>query len=91
MSHSTPITRRQLLTRLGLTTGAAYVAPVMLHLDAARASGVSGQSLPSRSYPSVSSPSRARGRRPDDAALRRRLRDAELQAEAALLRQLFGL
>jgi hypothetical protein len=90
MTDSPPVTRRHLLTRLGLATGAAYAAPVMLHLDAARASGVSGRSLPSRSYPSVSSPSRAR-RRGDDAALRRRLRDAEAQAEAALLRRLFGL
>ena len=29
------VTRRQLLTRLGLGLGVAYAAPVMLHLDTA--------------------------------------------------------
>lgn len=33
------ISRRRMLTRLGLATGAAYVAPVMMHLGAAHASG----------------------------------------------------
>lgn len=36
------ISRRRLLARLGLATGAAYVAPVMMHLGAAHASGGSG-------------------------------------------------
>ncbi|KJS44977.1 MAG: hypothetical protein VR71_03815 [Roseovarius sp. BRH_c41] len=37
------LTRRRLLTRLGLATGLAYVAPVMMHLGAAHASGASGR------------------------------------------------
>ncbi|WP_037295749.1 hypothetical protein [Roseobacter sp. AzwK-3b] len=36
------ISRRRMLARLGLTTGAIYVAPVMMHLGAAHASGGSG-------------------------------------------------
>lgn len=91
MTEAPHLTRRHLLVRLGLTAGAAYAAPVMLHLDAARASGVSGHSRPSRSYPSASGPSRARRKVRDDAALRGRLREAEARAEAALLRQIFGL
>lgn len=83
--------RRRLLMRLGLASGAAYVAPVMLHLDAARASGVSWSSRPRgrMSRPSLSRPSRPHRR--DEAALRRRLRDLETEAQAALLRRLLGL
>ena len=44
MTDTTLISRRRLLTRLGLAAGAAYVAPVMLHLNPARASGASGGS-----------------------------------------------
>lgn len=33
------LTRRKLLGRVGLAAGAAYVAPVMMHLNAAHASG----------------------------------------------------
>ncbi|MCU0814902.1 MAG: hypothetical protein MUF74_00015 [Cypionkella sp.] len=43
------VSRRQLLARLGLAAGAAYVAPTMLGMNAARASGASrgGNSGPS--------------------------------------------
>lgn len=41
--HTKALTRRRLLTRLGLATGLAYVAPVMMHLGAAHASGASGR------------------------------------------------
>lgn len=37
----TELSRRALLTRLGLAAGAAYVAPGLIGLDAARASGLS--------------------------------------------------
>lgn len=40
--HKTDLSRRRMLARLGLATGAAYVAPVMMHLSAAHASGGSG-------------------------------------------------
>lgn len=54
------LSRRRLLTRLGLAAGAAYVAPTMLHLTPAKASG---NSRPSYSRPSFSRPSRRdRGR-----------------------------
>jgi len=57
-------TRRRLLTRLGLAAGAAYVAPTMLHLTPASASG---RSRPSFSRPSFSRPSYGRqGRYRDD-------------------------
>lgn len=36
------ISRRHLLARVGLAAGAAYMAPVMMGLNAARASGASG-------------------------------------------------
>lgn len=42
MTHKddTPnLSRRRLLARIGLTAGAVYVAPVMMHLNAAHASG----------------------------------------------------
>ncbi|MEE4345915.1 MAG: hypothetical protein V2I53_03945 [Paracoccaceae bacterium] len=55
-------TRRRLLTRLGLAAGVAYVAPTMLHLTPAKASGRSGYSRPSHSRPS-----RGRGRGKRDA------------------------
>ncbi|WP_093031992.1 hypothetical protein [Roseovarius azorensis] len=40
---STALTRRRALARLGLAAGLAYVAPVMMHLGAAHASGASGR------------------------------------------------
>lgn len=52
------ITRRNLLIRSGFAAGAAYVAPAMLGLNAAHASGASN-SGPSRSAPSRSAPSRS--------------------------------
>lgn len=88
-----PLTRRRLLARLGLGAAGAYVAPVMVHLDAARASGVSGRSAsrPSRggAVSRASRPSRPGGGRSQDDAMRRRLRAAE--AEAQRLRRLLGL
>ena len=48
------LSRRQLLGRLGLAAGAAYVAPVMLHMSPAHASGASAAS-------GASSPSPASG------------------------------
>ncbi|MEX1235301.1 MAG: hypothetical protein WEB56_09980 [Roseovarius sp.] len=36
------ISRRRMLAKLGLATGVAYVAPAMMHLSAAHASGGSG-------------------------------------------------
>ena len=51
------LSRRRLLTRLGLAAGVAYVAPTMLHLTPAHASG---KSRPSYSRPSR--PDRHRGR-----------------------------
>jgi hypothetical protein len=59
------LTRRRLLTRLGLAAGAAYVAPTMLHLTPASASGRSGYSRPSYSRPSFSRPSRGYRARDD--------------------------
>lgn len=43
-SISNVLTRRRMLARLGLAAGAAYVAPAMIGLNAARASGTSGGS-----------------------------------------------
>lgn len=40
----TQLSRRALLTRLGLAAGAAYVAPGLIGFDAARASGLSAPS-----------------------------------------------
>jgi hypothetical protein len=61
--NDTPdLSRRRLLTRLGLAAGVAYVAPTMLHLTPAKASG---KSRPSYSRPSFSRPSR-RDRYRDD-------------------------
>lgn len=61
------LSRRSLLARIGLTAGAAYVAPTLLHLTPAHASGFSrgsGYSRPSYSRPSFSRPSRGnRGNR----------------------------
>jgi len=37
------LSRRRMLARLGLVAGAAYVAPVMLQLGEAKASGRSGR------------------------------------------------
>lgn len=64
------LSRRRLLVRIGLVAGAAYVAPAMVGLNAAHASGGSGgsgggsgasapsaASAPSVSTPSVSTPS----------------------------------
>ncbi|MFN3663548.1 hypothetical protein [Yoonia sp.] len=58
------ITRRNLLAKLGLATGAAYVAPTLMGMDTASASTGSGASRPSRpSSPSrPSRPSRTGGR-----------------------------
>jgi len=47
-SDMTPLSRRKLLAKIGLGAGVAYVAPVMLHMSPARASGVSAASAPSR-------------------------------------------
>lgn len=69
---STVLTRRRLLTRVGLAAGAAYMAPAMVGLNAARASGGSGgNSGASRSTASApsrgnSGPSRPRRRNGDD-------------------------
>lgn len=64
--HDKPdLSRRRLLTRLGLAAGAAYVAPTMLQMTPAKASGRSGYSRPSYSRPSFSRPSR-RDRARDD-------------------------
>jgi hypothetical protein len=41
-STSTVLTRRRLLARVGLAASAAYMAPAMVGLNAARASGASG-------------------------------------------------
>ena len=61
------LSRRRLLARLGLAAGAAYVAPTLLQLTPAHASGFSrgsGYSRPSYSRPSFSRPSRGdRGNR----------------------------
>jgi hypothetical protein len=54
---STVLTRRRLLTRVGLAAGAAYMAPAMVGLNAARASGVSGGSS-GASRSAASAPSR---------------------------------
>ena len=61
------LSRRRLLARLGLAAGAAYVAPTLLHLTPASASGKSrpSYSRPSYSRPSFSRPSRG-GRARDD-------------------------
>ena len=59
------LSRRRLLARLGLAAGVAYVAPTMLQLTPAHASGFSrgsGYSRPSYSRPSISRPSRGAGR-----------------------------
>lgn len=57
-TQDTPdLSRRRLLTRLGLAAGVAYVAPTMLQMTPAKASGRSGYSRPS-----ISRPSRGRGR-----------------------------
>jgi hypothetical protein len=62
------LSRRRLLARLGLAAGTAYVAPTLLQLTPAHASGFSrgsGYSRPSYSRPSFSRPSRGnRGHRP---------------------------
>lgn len=57
------LSRRHLLTRLGLAAGAAYAAPTLLQLTPAHASGFSrssGYSRPSFSRPSHSRPSFSR-------------------------------
>jgi hypothetical protein len=54
-----PLTRRAMLTRIGLAAGTAYVAPTMLHLTPAHASGASAPSAASRPRP-ASGPSRPR-------------------------------
>lgn len=53
-SRKDTATRRQMLARLGLAAGAAYVAPTMMGLNAARASGASGASGGGNSGPSGS-------------------------------------
>lgn len=72
-STSNVLTRRRLLARVGLAAGAAYMAPAMVGLNAAHASGNSGgsggssgpsrgrSSGPSRSRPSGPSRSRPSG------------------------------
>ncbi|RUT28837.1 hypothetical protein EMQ25_15725 [Arsenicitalea aurantiaca] len=59
------IGRRQMLARLGLAAGAAYMAPVMLSLSQARASGgsYSAPSAASFSAPSRGSSARSGGSR----------------------------
>lgn len=53
------LSRRRLLTRLGLAAGAAYVAPVFMQLDAAEAATrPSKPSKPSRPRRRPSRPSR---------------------------------
>jgi len=62
--HENPApSRRKVLAKLGLAAGAAYMAPVMLSLSQAHASGYSGASGASRaSAPSRwSGPSRSSG------------------------------
>lgn len=44
LNTANPMTRRRLLARVGLVAGAAYVAPTMIGLNAAHASGNSGGS-----------------------------------------------
>lgn len=44
LSTANPLTRRRLLARVGLIASAAYVAPTMIGLNAAHASGNSGAS-----------------------------------------------
>ena len=59
--NSPDLSRRRLFTRLGLAAGVAYVAPTLLQLTPAHASGFSrgsGYSRPSYSRPSFSRPSR---------------------------------
>lgn len=51
--------RRQLLAKLGLAVGAAYITPTVLSLSEARASGGSAGSNSGASRSSVSAPSRA--------------------------------
>lgn len=64
-STSNILTRRRLLARVGLAASAAYMAPAMIGLNAAHASGNSGVSRgssgPSRSRPSGPSRSRPSG------------------------------
>ena len=50
------MSRRRMLTRLGMTATALYAAPVMLQISDARASGFTGasHSRPSHSRPSFS-------------------------------------
>lgn len=83
--ESPTLTRRRALARLGLAAGLAYVAPVMVHLGAAHASGASGRgsgwsrgsrgSGPSGQgyYRSVSYGSGPSGRRQDGRVSTRRL------------------
>ena len=61
------LTRRRLLARVGLAAGAAYVAPVMMGLNAAHASGASGGNSGGNSGASRggnSAPSRSRASAP---------------------------
>jgi|GEM_PF-2989752 len=55
------ISRRRLLTRVGLAAGAAYIAPAMVGLNAARASGVSGGGSDGSGSGSSSGPSQSSG------------------------------
>lgn len=57
------MSRRRMLTILGLTAGAAYAAPVLLQLGDAKASTISGPRRPRRSRPSHSRPSGPRRQR----------------------------
>lgn len=57
------MSRRRMLTILGLTAGAAYAAPVLLQLGEAKASSFSGPRRPRRSRPSYSRPSGPRRQR----------------------------
>lgn len=62
------LSRRRLLTRIGLAAGTAYVAPTLLHLTPARASDGSrgsGRARASYSRPSYSRPSFSRPSRRD--------------------------
>lgn len=62
-TNSPLLTRRRLLTRVGLAAGAAYMAPAMVGLNAAHASGVSGGSS-GASRSGASAPSRGKASGP---------------------------
>jgi hypothetical protein len=71
------ISRRRMLTRLGLTATALYAAPVMLQLSNARASDFTGASV---TRPSYSRPSFSRGVRRGRSAARGRRRHRQVKS-----------